>query len=175
MRSSEDCIPTSSRNVFTHAFLQRLGERDEPPTAGEADVAGPWHMEEIPGHGFGLFRSGESLARGFRPYAVFRRRSLALLAAAVLPLTGRDASLRLAKERDDEGFAIEATHPAGEVTGHCELFDESLVDGLNLLEGLARSPESFANLLEASGALLLERAGTILDERVQGEEPQKDV
>jgi hypothetical protein len=27
-------------NAFNPLFLRRLGERDEPPTAGEADVAG---------------------------------------------------------------------------------------------------------------------------------------
>jgi len=47
-------------NAFTKPFLSRLAERDEPPTAGDADVAGPWRIEPIPGHGFGLFRIGES-------------------------------------------------------------------------------------------------------------------
>jgi hypothetical protein len=52
-------------NAFTRSFLRRLGERDEPPAAGEADVAGPWRIVPIPGHGFGLLREGESLARGY--------------------------------------------------------------------------------------------------------------
>jgi hypothetical protein len=47
---------------------------------------------ELPGGSFGLFRIGESPERGHRPAAVFRRRWLALLAAAVLPGTGRDAA-----------------------------------------------------------------------------------
>ena len=42
-------------NAFSTLFLRRLAERDEPPTAGDADVAGPWRIEPIPGHGFGLF------------------------------------------------------------------------------------------------------------------------
>ncbi|HYG65200.1 MAG TPA: hypothetical protein VEL74_21645, partial [Thermoanaerobaculia bacterium] len=66
-------------NAFTPAFLGLLAERDEPPTAGDADVAGPWRIEPIPDHGFGLFRVGESLARGFAPTAVFPSRWLALL------------------------------------------------------------------------------------------------
>ena len=70
-------------NVFKTQFLARLNERDEPPTAGDADVAGPWRIEAIPGHGFGLFRIGESLARGFAPMAVFPSRWLALVAAGV--------------------------------------------------------------------------------------------
>ena len=77
MRSSDDRTILPFRNVFTPTFLERLGERDEPPTAGEADVAGPWRVEEIPG-GFGVFRVGETAARGFPPYAFFTARPLAL-------------------------------------------------------------------------------------------------
>ena len=61
MRSSDD----SNRNAFSLLFLRRIGERDEPPAAGEADVAGPWHLEEIPGPSgetsYGLFRAGGGL------------------------------------------------------------------------------------------------------------------
>jgi len=85
-------------NAFSQLFLSRLAERDEPPTAGDADVAGPWRIEPVVwrgGHGFGLFRLGEGLARGFTPVAVFPSRWLALIAAAVLPGTGRDPLLRI--------------------------------------------------------------------------------
>ena len=91
MRSSRN----SSRNAFAASFLEKFEQQDEPPTGPEADVAGPWFVEPIPGLGFGLFRAGESLNRGFRPAAVFSDRWLALLAAAVLPGTGRDPLLRL--------------------------------------------------------------------------------
>src|SRR3712207_5446060 len=97
MQGYDDPTIPSFRNVFTPEFLQLLGERDEPPTAGEADVAGPWRVEEVPGV-FGVFRSGESGPRGFRPYAAFASRQLALLAAAVLPGTGREPSFLLNKE-----------------------------------------------------------------------------
>ena len=83
MRSSRHSI-SPSPNAFSPSFLQRIGERDEPPSAGEADVAGPWHIEETP-DGFGLYRLGESRERGFPAYAVFRDRWLALLAAARAP------------------------------------------------------------------------------------------
>jgi hypothetical protein len=39
----------SSHNAFTPSFLRRFAEYDEPPTAGEADTAGPWRIVEIPG------------------------------------------------------------------------------------------------------------------------------
>jgi hypothetical protein len=167
MRSFDDCTVSSSRNAFSPSFLRRINQRDEPTTAGEADVAGPWHVEEIPGRGHGLFRAGESRERDFAPYAVFRARWLALLAAAVLPGTGRDAAFRLHKEKGSEGFAVESAF--GEVVGHSGLFDENLILGLHMAESLLRSPEGMADFLEAAGPLCLERAGAILDARV-GEE-----
>ncbi len=163
MRSSRHSIPPSP-NAFSPSFLQRIGELDEPPSAGEADVAGPWHIEEMPG-GFGLFRLGESRERGFPAYAVFRDRWLALLAAAVLPGTGRDLAYFLQKESDAEGFAIEEG-AGGEVVGHVALFDEALVDALNVAGVLVRLPGSLACLLEAAGQVSLERAGAILDDEV---------
>ena len=145
------------------SFLRRVDERDEPPTAGEADVAGPWRVEENPGEAFGVFRSGESLGRGFRPAAVFPSHWLALLAAAVLPGTGRDALLKLKKEPDAEGYAVVLDD--GAVAGHFELFDESLLDAMNVAAGLLRSPQALAYMLEAAGGAALERCGAILGQR----------
>jgi hypothetical protein len=77
MRSFDHRNPSQPSNVFTSDFLARFGERDEPPSVAEADVAGPWHIEEIPALGFALCRAGESPARGYRPAAVFADRWLA--------------------------------------------------------------------------------------------------
>src|SRR5829696_4217214 len=103
--SQGSTVPTQSPlpNAFTTTFLGRLAERDEPLTAGDADVAGPWRIEPIPQHGFGLFRVGESLARGFAPVAVFPSRWLALLMAGILPGTGKDPLLLLSKQPDAHG------------------------------------------------------------------------
>jgi hypothetical protein len=163
MRSSRHSIPPSP-NAFSPSFLQRIGELDEPPVAGEADVAGPWHIEELPG-GFGLFRLGESRERGFDAYAVFRDRWLALLAAAVLPGTGRDYAFVLDKEAGAGGFAL-TDGAGGAIVGHVALFDESFVDALHVAGVLVRLPGSLACLLEAAGQVSLERAGAILDEEV---------
>ena len=149
MRGSDHSSLSSSHNAFSSSFLHRIAERDEPPTAGDADAAGPWYVTALPGGGFGVFREGESPERGHRPAAVFRERWLALVAAAVLPGTGRDAAFRLRKD-----------------AGHLELFDERLLDGLRCGESLLRSPQSLADLLEAAGQVALERAGAILDVRV---------
>jgi len=163
MRSFDDRTPSHPPNAFAPAFLHRFEERDEPPTAGEADAAGPWFIEPVPSLGFGLFRAGESLARGFQPAAVFPDRWLALIAAAVLPGTGRDALLRLNRENDALGYGVVLDD--GEIVGHFELFDEPLLDAMNVAVALVRSPWSLAWLLEAAGPLALERCGTILAER----------
>jgi hypothetical protein len=165
MGSSKKGSTTPPPNAFDASFLRRLGERDEPPTAGEADVAGPWRIVPIPGHGFGLFREGESLARGFMPAAIFPDRFLALLAAAVLPGTGRDPMLRLSKEEDADGF-YPVTLDDGQTVGQFQLFNEPLLDAMNDAVHVLGSPASLAYLIEAAGAICLERAGAILDERV---------
>jgi len=160
MRGSRKRNTPSFPNAFSPSFLQRFLERDEPPTGAEADVAGPWHIEEIPGRGFGLFRAGESAIRGFAPAAVFPDRWLALIAAAVLPGTGRDPLLNLLPDAGAEGFRIALDD--GAVVGHFQLFDENLRDAMNTAVSLLRSPESLACLLEAAGPLALERSGAIL-------------
>jgi hypothetical protein len=164
MRDFDESISPSSRNAFTPEFLQSINERDEPLTAAEADVAGPWVVEPIPGAGWGLFRLGEGHARQFAPYGVFRYRAVALLFAAVLPGTGRDAAFRLRKEADASGYAIEAG--TGEVAGYLALFDESLVGAAHAAECLVRRPDCLANLLEAAGGLALERTGMVLAGRL---------
>jgi hypothetical protein len=162
MRSSKD-RSTPTRNAFQPAFLERVGELDEPPTGPEAEVAGPTFIEEIPGAGHGVYRSGEGHARGFRPIAVFRERSHALLAAAALPGTGRDAAFRLGTEPELAGYPVRDI--TGKTAGHLHLFDERLNDALHVLDSVLRSPEALANVLEAAGSLALERAGVILDHR----------
>src|SRR5829696_8973950 len=165
-------------NAFMPSFLGRLAERDEPPTAGDADVAGPWCIEPIPGHGFGLFRVGESLARGFSPTAVFPSQWLALLMAGILPGTGKDPLLLLSKQPDAHGVYPVALAGGGDdgdggdgprgLTPACflQLFDEKAIDALNVVIHLLQAPECLAYVLEAAGGVTLERCGAILDERL---------
>ncbi len=107
-------------NAFNVEFLQRMDEIGEPDGAHEADVAGPWAVRPVLYHGgtgFAVLREWESLrekgAGGAGtgnapdvPYAVFRRRELALLTAAVLPATGRELLFRLDTEPDAHGFPV---------------------------------------------------------------------
>jgi hypothetical protein len=165
-------------NAFKPSFLGRLAERDEPPTAGDADVAGPWRIEPIPGHGFGLFRMGESLACGFAPTAVFPSRWLALLMAGILPGTGKDPLFLLSKQPDAHGVYPVALAGGGDdggdgrdgghrpPVGFLQLFDEKSIDALNVVIHLLQAPECLAYVLEAAGGVTLERCGAILDERL---------
>jgi hypothetical protein len=98
-----------SRNAFTADFLSRMDEIGEPDGAHEADVAGPWVIVPVRqpgGSGFAVLREWESLEDGDLPYATFRRRETALLAAALLPATGREPLYRLATDPDPAGFPL---------------------------------------------------------------------
>jgi hypothetical protein len=97
-------------------------------------------------------------------------RNLALLAAAVLPGTGRDRLLRLEGEPTLAGYAVVLDD--GTPAGHLRLFDEPLLDALNVAVSLVRSPQSLAFLLEAAGGLALERCGAILEESVSEAGPE---
>ena len=169
MHSTDDATSTPSAlpNAFNRLFLTLLDQRDEPPLAGEADVAGPWVIIEVPGRGFGLFRDGEGPGRGFRPYAVFHDRWLALIAAAVLPGTGRDPFVHLHPEAGPQGFDFLLDD--GEVVGQCENFDQPFCDAIHAVVSVLRSPRSLADELEAAGSITLDRSGAILDARVPAE------
>jgi len=130
-------------------------------------MAGPWAVVPVPGLGYGLFREGERPPRGFRPVAVFPDRFLALVTAAALPGTGREPLLSLAREPDAEGLGYAVRLDDGTVVGHFAQFDEALLDSVNGLLGVLRVPASLAFQLEAAGAVALERAGALLEERVR--------
>ena len=156
-------------NAIDAAFLKRLEEREEPPTASEADLAGPWRVEPLPeeeGGGFGLFREGEIS----RPFARFESFWTAQLVAALLPGLARDAAYRFREEREAQGWAIESREGWGAVVGHVEVFHSALIDALQVADGLMRSPRSLAAFLEVCGKVALERAGAILAARVDGRE-----
>ncbi len=86
-----------------------------------------------------------------------------MLAAALLPGPGREAVFLLQKEAGLSGYAV--TERGGGEAGYLQLFDEKLVDALNVLDALLRTPEALAGVLEAAGAVALERAGAILEEQ----------
>lgn len=160
MRSERDRSFLLPGNAFDETFLAAIDQLDEPVTAAEAEAAGPWTLQETADGGWGVFRRGQSAERGDVPVASFRRREKALLAAAVLPGTGRDPLYRLDAEPGDEGFAVRG--PDGEVEGHLRLFDEPLKEALHVVDCLVRSPEALARLLEAAGGIALRETGRLL-------------
>jgi hypothetical protein len=153
---------STESNAFTPEFLRRFEEvEDEPPTAGEAEVAGPVRVRRLPDRRFGVFLAGRE-----RPVLAFRERSRALLAAGMLPCTGREAAYVLGKDAGPDGYPLLAGFDASgrpDVAGHMEHFDEKLAGALQAGDGVVRSPESLAYLMAAAGKAALERAGALLD------------
>jgi hypothetical protein len=174
MRDPEDPA-TLSHNAFEEEFLRRFRQDDEPASAAEADVAGPWRVDLATTsdgrEAFALWRLGERPEWGDAPSALFRTPQTALLAAAIRPFVGRDPFYELGKERWNGGFPLLRQ---GEAVGWIDLFDEDWAFGINVLERLTRAPEALARLLEAAGPLALERTGRILRHRImeaaEGEE-----
>jgi hypothetical protein len=167
MRDRENPSTPLPRNAFAEEFLRRFDREDEPSSAAEADVAGPWEVQlssTADGReAFGVWRQEERPEWGDVPAGLFRERSTALLAAAVRPFVGRDPFYELGRERRNGGFPLLRQ---GEAIGWIDLFDEDWAFGLNVLERFTRSPQALASLLEAAGPLALDHAGRILDLRV---------
>jgi hypothetical protein len=159
--------PSSSPpdHVFAPEYLAWLAERDEPDTAAEADLAGPWHLERDPRGGWAVLRQGESLEKtpGLTPTATFDRKEIALLGAAILPGVGRDPRFRLAHDPDGRGQPI---LDQGRVVGHAEFFNEDFVAALSTVAALMASPRGFAFLLDAMGGLALEHVDAIAAARL---------
>jgi hypothetical protein len=156
----EDSTPVPP-SAFTAEYLELLAERDEPVTAAEADVAGPWHLEAHPSSGWAVLRQGESLESS-QPVAIFSKKDAARLAAAVLPSTGRRSRYRLGKDPDALGYPV---YDDAQVVGHFERFHEDLVVALNVVDALVSSPGDLAWLLDAAGGLALDHAEKIALER----------
>lgn len=149
--------------VFTEEALERLRRTDEPPTAAEAELSGPWRVRELPGgDGFGVFRRGDEEA-GDPPLGRFAGRHLALLAAAALPGLGRASGFRVGPEGGDAGYPLLRE---GVEVGALGVFLADLAPALDALEALLRSPPALALLLEAAGPTALERAGRELGLRL---------
>jgi hypothetical protein len=152
-------------HVFAPEYLAWLAERDEPDTAAEADLAGPWHLERDPQGGWAILRQGETFEKtpDLTPTATFERKEIALLGAAILPGVGRDPRFRLAHEPDRRGQPILQN---GRIIGHSEYFNEDFIAALSTVAALMASPRGFAFLLDAMGGLALEHVDKIAAARL---------
>ncbi len=162
MSQSQPSPSGASGNAFAPEFLQRVHDLDEPYTAGEADLSGPWQVVAEADGWFAVQREGD-----LEPQGRYRLRELALLVAAALPMVGRGPLFRVEREPSEEGFALKLQrHDGLEVVGwlrHCDL---ELVQPLSALTYLMLLPWEFVNVLEAAGGTELERAGRLLWRRV---------
>ena len=153
-------------NVFSPAYLERLRERDEVLTAGEAEYAGPWKCEPVPDKpgAVAVLRAWESLARGDAPEAIVWHDETAHLLAAILPLVAREALFHLSEQEEADGFPITAVYgeQGPQVAGWLRRYEPDLLGALHLAEALVRNPPAMAALLQASGGGATEQVGCIL-------------
>jgi len=165
---NESSSPSSSPldNVFSPAYLARLHERDEVLTAGEAEYAGPWKCEAVPGRpgAVAVLRAWESLDRGDAPEAIVWHAETALLLAAILPLVSREMLFHLSEEEEPDGFPISAVYgeQGVQVAGWLRRYEPGLAAALHLAEALVRNPAALARLLQAAGGGAIEQVGCIL-------------
>lgn len=146
-------------NAFAPEFLD---EHDEPATSLETSTSGPWRVVALDREQWGVLQEGDAA-----PRAVFKDRELALVAAAMIPASGRDLRLLLSTEAVADGFAVGTQGSKTETVGWLPTFDAETVDCLNAALHLVLSPPSLALLLEAAGPTALRRAGAILAERLE--------
>jgi hypothetical protein len=153
-----------SPSIFTPAFQALLEGLDEPLTAAEADLAGPWKLEPAEPGEVAVLREWESREAGDLPRAVFRHEETAALAVLALPLLGREPLFHLAEEPGPKGHAVTAVfgEQGPQAVGWLEQHEPALLGALHLLEGLVRSPKALAQLLRIAGGLALRQAGRIL-------------
>lgn len=161
--------PPSGPSIFSPAFLACLHDREEAPTAAEADLSGPWRVDPVPGApGMrAVLRVWERLEDGDRPRAVFDQEELAELCATALPLLGREPVPFLQAEAGARGFSMVAVDGENgpRECGALALYETELVNALHLLQGLVRSPAALAAVIAAAGPGALAQVGRILARR----------
>jgi hypothetical protein len=181
MRSTSDGSsprPSSPPNAFHPTFLESVQDQPEPLTASEADLAGPWHLEAVPGFSgsVAVLRAWECQAEGDLPTAVLVEEESAALYAAALPLHGREPLFHLSSKADESGGPLPGGYPFGaiygeqgfKVRGWQRRYQPEAVAGLHLMESLVRSPQALAELLLAAGGGALAQVGRILARRLAG-------
>ena len=152
-------------NAFSPTYLARLRERDDSLTAAEAELAGPWKIEPVPGRpgAVAILRVWEDLAIGDPPVAVLWHLETARLLSVLLPAIDREPLFYLEEEAAAEGFPLVAVYgeQGPQVAGWLDRYESRWAEGLHLLEAIIRSPLALATLLEAAGPGAEEQVGRI--------------
>lgn len=146
-------------NAFTPELFDELRQRDAEPAVPEGELPGPWRVTRLWGDGpplYAVYGLGE---RG--PRMSFEDPDLAHLAAAALALAERPARFRFQEGADGR---LHLMHDgAGVGTVHSSVLENtSLAADLTRLADLRSQPLALAQLLAATPAGVLERAGAIL-------------
>lgn len=150
-------VPEPS-SAFRPDYLTRLQEADEPATAAEAELSGPWKVEHQ-ARGWALYRTWEDPVR-HRPQAVFFQRWRADLLAATLPLLARGPYLEPG-EKEEDGEPLREVG-LGQTIGWLEPSSPEIPALLQTAEVLLRSASGLAQLLLAAGPLVIRQVGEIL-------------
>ena len=174
MRSSRHSSSPSTPsldNAFSPSYLALLRERDDNLTAAEAELAGPWKIEPVPGRpgAVAILRVWEDLAIGDPPVAVLWHLETAQLLSALLPAIDREPLFYIKEEATAEGFPLVAVfgEQGPQVAGWLDRYEPRWAEGLPLLEAIVRSPWALATLLEAAGPGAEEQVGRIRARRQQ--------
>jgi hypothetical protein len=161
-------------NAFSPEFLADVRDLDESLTAAEAEFAGPWKLEPLPGHpgAVAVLRECESLAEGDKPEAIFLEEETGRMCVALLPLVEREPPLHLQEDAHEGGlipggFPVTAIHgeEGPRVRGWFRRYHLGIVQAMGTAELLNRSPAAHAAVLEAGGGGALERIGRELAAR----------
>jgi hypothetical protein len=153
-------------SAFTPAFLANLRGLENPPSARESALRGPWEVEELAldgGRLFAVSRRAEPFRQGGGVFGAFPSRSVALQLAAVLPAVGAPVELHLNRRGRRLGYAL---HDGQDFLGHVARKEEPLLPMLHVVRRLVSDPDALALLLESAGPELLAILGRALHRRM---------
>jgi hypothetical protein len=166
MRMSQS--PVQPVTAFSPEYIAALRDRDEPVTAADPDIVGPWRIWEREDM-FHIFREWERFEAGHQPVGSFKHREDALLFVAALRACARPMIFRIQNPGPipPEGYRVERD---GELVGYLKTDRAELLAVAHALSNVARSPMDLAILFELAGSEVQEMAGEILGQDAFGTE-----
>jgi hypothetical protein len=157
--------PTPLSHAFAPDYLAHLREQEEVLTAAEAERAGPWKTEAVPGKpgAVAVLRAWEDLAAGDRPVAVWWHEETARLLTLLLPALDREPHFHLVEGETADRYPVLAVYgdQGSQIAGWIDRYDPRWAEGLHLLEAIVRSPLALATLLAVAGPGAEEQVGRI--------------
>lgn len=160
--------PAQPVTAFSPEYIAALRERDEPVTAADPDIIGPWRIWERD-DSFHIFREWERFEAGHQPVASFKHREDALLFTAALRACARPMIFRIQNPGPiaPEGYRLDRD---GEPVGFLRTDRAELLVAAHALSSLSRSPIDLAILFELAGSEIQVMAGEILGQAAFGTE-----